>query len=235
MKVFVATLAGFLVALLYQGDVFASGKEYQLPRVEYSADSYMETEVIALKAKIYYAPDKERREQEVGGEKMTMITRSDKKVIWTLMPDALMYMEMKITEGDKGAEDLSEYKIEETVVGEDVVNGIRTTKSKLIMTSKKDGSKMGGFWWTTKEGIMVKMEVIAVDKNSKTRIKTELTNLKIGKQDPNLFEIPAGYSKMSMPFGIGGTTPRAETPEETQPESKEKPKKKGLSLPKLPW
>lgn len=202
MKVFVAALMGFLAVLFYQSDVFASGNEYQLPQVEYSADRYFETAEMTIKGKIYSTPDKER--QEMSGE-MTMITitRHDKKVVWILMPDTKMYMENRLTEGKEGTDNLSAYNFEETVVGEEVVNGIRTTKSKLIMTNKKDGSKLGGFHWKTKEGIEVKMDMIAVDKNSKTRFKSELTNLKIGKQDPKLFEIPAGYSKMSMPFGGG--------------------------------
>lgn len=182
----------------------AAQREWKEPSVEYSADSYMETAEFTGKSKVYHAIDKERMDQEMEGEKMSMIIRKDKKVVWTLMPDAMMYMEMKITEGSKENKgDLSNYKVEETIVGEEVVNGIKATKSKIILTDKKTGEKLGGFWWVSKEGIVVKMDVIAVEKGSKTRIKTELKNLKIGKQDPKLFEIPAGYSKMSMPMGGG--------------------------------
>ncbi len=195
IKVLLVLIAAFLSA----ATAAAAERVWKEPSVEYSADSYMEFEGGALEAKIYHTPDKDRSEQTMSGEKMTTISRRDKKVIWMLMPDEMMYMETKITEGNKGDKDLSEYKIEETVVGEEVVNDIKTTKSKIIMTNKKSGEKLGGFWWITKEGIMVKMDMIAVDKNSKTRLKTELTNLKVGKQDPKLFEIPANYSKMSMP------------------------------------
>lgn len=58
---------------------------------------------------------------------------------------------------------------------------------------------MGGFMWMSKDNIMVKMDAVAIDKGSKNRFKSELTNIKIGKQDPALFEIPPGYQKMSMP------------------------------------
>lgn len=37
-----------------------------------------------------------------------------------------------------------------------------------------------------------------MDKHSKDRIKSELKNLKVDTQDPKLFEIPSGYSKMGM-------------------------------------
>jgi hypothetical protein len=169
------------------------------PQVEYSADSVLETAEVAMKGRVYYTPTRERREMVMGsgGEKMLMITRQDKKVAWTLMPSEKMYMESSIAQtGDKS--DISQYKIEQTVVGPETVNGVNTTKSKILMTGPK-GEKMAGFMWTTKENILVKMDAIAVDKQQKHRYKTELTNLKIGKQDPSLFEVPAGYQKMSIP------------------------------------
>jgi hypothetical protein len=91
------------------------------------------------------------------------------------------------------------YDVEQTTVGPDTVNGVKTTKSKIIMKEKKpNGSKMGGFWWMTKDNIMMKLDVISVDKGRKDRMKMELDNLKIGKQDASLFEVPSGYSKMDM-------------------------------------
>lgn len=168
--------------------------------VEYSADSYMETADGTMQGMVYSAPGKERREFVQDGEKTIMIMRHDKKVVWMLMPEDKMYMEMKIPkEGRK--DDLSRYKMEMTTVGPETVNGVKTTKSKMIMTGPK-GDKLGGFGWRTKEGIVVKLDAIAVDKNSKERFKIELKDLKVGKQDSSLFEIPSDYTKMDM--GMGG-------------------------------
>jgi hypothetical protein len=169
------------------------------PQVEYSADTVIETAEVAMKGRVHYTPTRERREMVMGkgGEKMLMIMRQDKKVAWTLMPSEKMYMESSIAQASTKT-DPSEYKIEQTVIGPETINGVSTTKSKIIMTGPK-GEKMGGFMWTTKENIVVKMDAIAVDKKEKHRYKTELTNLKIGKQDPALFEVPAGYQKMSIP------------------------------------
>jgi hypothetical protein len=169
-------------------------------KVEYSADSELETAEISMKGRVNYTPTRERSEMVMdrGGDKMIMIRRHDKKLAWTLMPSEKMYMEMNLTEAaSKDKTDPSQYQIEQTVVGPETVNGVATTKSKIIMTGPK-GDKMGGFMWMTKDNIMVKMDAIAIDKNQKMRFKTELTNLKIGKQDAALFEIPEGYSKMSM-------------------------------------
>ena len=169
------------------------------PQVEYSADSTMETAEVSMNGHVNYSPTRERRDMVMdGGDKMIMITRHDKKVAWTLMPSEKMYMEMSLDQASaQSKDDTSKYKIEQTVVGPETVNGVNTTKSKIIMTGPK-GEKMGGFMWTTRENIVVKMDAIAIDKKDKLRFKTELTNLKVGKQDPALFEIPSGYTKMSM-------------------------------------
>jgi len=169
------------------------------PQVEYSADSTMETAEVSMKGRVYYTPTRERREMVMGsgGDKMITIARHDKKVAWTLMPSEKMYMETGIAKA-KSKDDPSAYKIEQTTLGPEAVNGMSTTKSKIIMTGAK-GEKMGGFMWTTKENIVVKMDAISVDKKQKHRFKSELTNLKVGKQDPKLFEVPAGYEKMSIP------------------------------------
>jgi len=174
----------------------------QSPKVEYSADTNMETAQGAMKGHIYHAPGKERREMVQGGQTMITIQRQDKKAIWMLMPDQKMYMEMSVDQS-RAPDDLTGYKIEQTTVGPETVNGVSTTKSKVIMTDAK-GAKMGGFMWTTKDGIVVKMDVVAVEKGSKLRIKMDLTNLKVTKQDSALFEIPAGYTKMDMGGMMGG-------------------------------
>jgi hypothetical protein len=186
--------------LIVAGFVWAAPALAMQPAsVEYSADWNMETADGAVKGKIYQAPNKERREMNNDGEKMVMIMRRDKKMAWNLMPSERMYMEMKLSDPKVGRDDPMNYDVEQTVVGPDTVNGVKTTKSKIIMKEKKpNGSKMGGFWWMTKENIMMKLDVISVDKGKKDRMKMELDNLKIGKQDASLFEVPSGYSKMDM-------------------------------------
>jgi outer membrane lipoprotein-sorting protein len=186
---------------LISGMAWAAEK-YSRPKVEYSADNITETEQITMTAKVYSTPDKERREQEMGQMKHILITRLDKKVTWMLMPDHGMYMEMPLKDSNEKSPDMSNYKIEQSVVGKEEVNGVMATKNKIIMTDSQ-GNKFGGFMWTTKEGIMVKMDAIGKTEGSKMRIKMDLKNLKIGKQDPALFEIPEGMSKMSMPTNMG--------------------------------
>jgi hypothetical protein len=82
-------------------------------------------------------------------------------------------------------------------VGEETLNGVKVTKYKTIATST-DGKKYGGFSWRTKEGINLKQDLLYKEGNDKKRMFTELNNLKIGKQDPQLFEIPDRFTKFDM-------------------------------------
>lgn len=202
-------------------------------QVEYSADETMETAEIATEGPVYVAADMERREMLIEGMRQITIMRHDKKLMWTLMPQERMYMEATLGAASAGQGDVSDYEVEQTTVGKEEVNGVMTTKSKIVMTGKK-GDKMGGFWWMSPEGIVVKMDVIGVDKGSKARIKKELKNIKVGSQDPVLFEIPDGYTKMSlmnMMMGGGEETQEAEEggAEEAKP-AEEKKAKRGFGL-----
>jgi len=207
-------------------------------QVQYSADTHMETSDGVMNGTVYVAPGMERREFVQDGEKQIMIMRHDKKILWMLMPEDQAYLEMALGQGGGRKDDVSAYKITHTKVGTETVNGVKTTKSKIIMIGPR-GDKLGGFYWTTKEGIVVKIDAIAVDKKSKERLKMELTNLKVGKQQASVFEIPAGYSKMDMGMGgigkmmMGGgggaSQPAAQPQSQSQPQQAE-PKKGGFSL-----
>ena len=175
------------------------------PQVEYSADSVMQTEDSTTQEHIYYTPTRERRETLVGSgdaaEGSVQIFRRDSKVMWQLMPSEKMYMEHSMGKGN--AKDASQWDYEETVMGDEVLNGMKVTKYKTIATST-DGKKYGGFSWRTKEGISIKTDLLYKEGNEKHRIATELKNLKIGKQDPQLFEIPKGFTKLDMGGMMGG-------------------------------
>lgn len=176
------------------------------PQVEYSADSVMQTEEGTIEQHIYATPTKERQELlTAGGDGVAMIFRYDNKVMLQLMPSQKMYMEHsfeKAAAQNKG-KDISQWDFEETVMGEEVLNGMKVTKYKTIATST-DGKKYGGFSWRTKEGIAVKQDLLYKEGNEKKRMMTELKNLKVGKQDPQLFEVPEGFTKFDMAGMMGG-------------------------------
>jgi hypothetical protein len=182
----------------------AGAAQRTVPKVEYSADLITQTEDMTMQEHVYVTPTKERHEMQAGanaGETPVQIIRKDTKVMWQLMPSEKMYMEHKIGQGK--SKDMAQWDFEETVVGEETMDGVNVTKYKTIATST-DGKKYGGFSWRTKEGIPIKTDLLYKEGNEKHRMMTELRNVKIGKQDSQLFEIPQGFTKFDMSGMMGG-------------------------------
>ena len=172
------------------------------PQVEYSADETIQNEEGTMQMRIFVTPMKERKETLDGaGDGVVQIFRYDTKVMWQLMPPEKMYMEHSMDK-NKG-KDISRWDFQETVMGEEVLNGMKVTKYKTIATST-DGKKYGGFSWRTKEGISIKQDLLYKEGNEKERIATELKNVKIGRQDQKLFEVPEGFTKFDMAGMMGG-------------------------------
>jgi hypothetical protein len=171
-----------------------------VPTVQYSADRIVETDAGTFEGKVYSARDRERTETSMQGMQSVMILRRDQRIGWMLMPAQKMYQEMDFAKAQQQSGAAPDDQVEITEVGTETVEGHDATKYKMLM---KDGSA-GGFIWITGEGIPVKMDFLSKSDGKKTRITMTLRNLEIGDQDPQLFELPAGYSKMpAMGFGFG--------------------------------
>ncbi len=230
--VFRARTIGRLAALCVGITLATAPAWAQRPKVDFSADWRMETADGQMVGRLYQSAGLERREFDEGGEKIVMIARPDKKLTWQLLPSERMYMEFGEGKDKPRKDDLDQYDIEQTLVGDETLNGVRTQKSKIIMKERKpNGAKLGGFWWMTRDGVMVKMDMLAIDKGSKERIKMELSNLQMGKQEPRLFEIPAGYEKMAGLGGLGKMMMGGDKDEDDDKAPKEgKEKKEGFGL-----
>ena len=220
-----------LCAVIVLAGVFVSAPlwaaQLSRPQAEYSADSVMQTEDGTIEQHVFVTPTKERQEMLTGsGDGVVMIFRYDTKVMWQLMPSEHMYMEhsMEKAAAQNKGKDISKWDFEETVVGEETLDGVKVTKYKTIATST-DGKKYGGFSWRTKDGIAVKQDLLYKEGNEKKRMTTELKNLKVGKQDPKLFEVPEGFTKFDMAGMMGGMMGREGMgmPPADQPSSRNRP------------
>ena len=182
----------------------ADAAQMSRPQAEYSADSTIQTEEGTIQQRVYVTPTKERKELlSGGGDGGVQIFRYDTRVLWILMPSEKMYMENSMSGGQGQRNDPSQWTYEDTAMGEETLDGIKVTKYKTIATST-DGKKYGGFSWRTKEGINLKQDLLYKEGNEKKRMYTELKNVQIGRQDPQLFEIPKDFTKLDMGGMMGG-------------------------------
>jgi hypothetical protein len=162
----------------------------EAPAYDFSADTIMTAEGHRMSGKMYSSGDRFRMDV-TSPEKMTSITRMDKKVIWNIMPSEKTYMEMPF---DPRQAPKTEIKgeIDRKLVGSETVDGHPT--KKYLVTYKEGGKTEKVYQWMATD---INFPIKTADINNKW--VHEFRNVKMGRQPASLFEVPAGYTKMQMP------------------------------------
>jgi hypothetical protein len=138
---------------------------------EFSADMVMKgPDGQGMSGKVFVKGQKIRQEMDQDGEKMITILRLDRKLSWVIMPDEKVYMEMKMRES---AEDGF------------ICEKIQVTEKGTVITQ----------WLSEELGWPIKGEV----KGPEGISTHEYKNIGKGGVSETLFEIPAGFQKMSVP------------------------------------
>jgi hypothetical protein len=81
------------------------------------------------------------------------------------------------------------------------VNGMDTTKYRAVYETS-DG-RYSGFTWFTDENIAVKSQMVTESGADRTEINFEMSNLRFGGVDDELFELPAGAQKLDIAAMMG--------------------------------
>jgi hypothetical protein len=176
------------------------GAPLPVPTVAYSADRTIETEAGTMTGKVYATRGMERSETTMSGMTTVMILRHDKQLGYMLMPAQHMYQQLDFAQARKQSGSQAADSVDITQVGTETIEGHSTTKYKMLM---KDASG-GGFIWITSDGIAIKMDLLSKNAREKTRMTVTLTNLQIGAQDPQLFEVPPDYKALPKFGGAAG-------------------------------
>ncbi|MCE3251138.1 MAG: hypothetical protein K0Q67_148 [Cellvibrio sp.] len=177
------------IGLLHTQTGFANN--IPVPDTEYSALKQVVTAQGSFVQTVHHSHGKERSEMQMQGMSMAVIYRPDKKLAWQLLPMQKMYMQMDLSSANKMTGNApDDVTIEK--VGIEVLEGINTTKYKLLLKDKS----AGGFIWLSPDNIAIKMDFISKEGKDKSRITMTMKNLKVEPQDAELFELPEGYQPM---------------------------------------
>lgn len=194
-------LAACACCCLWAGPAAAGGKaaEYSANLVHIDAAGKVEPA-----GRIVAAPGKWRMEQ-LGGEAgaPVVIVRMDKKTQWVLMPEEKIYMESVVKEGDQaaglGKPGGPTGKVVEKDLGAETVNG--------YLCRKKEVTSESAFQGRTMKHVTIVWQAEEFDFPLRTRDEdgsvTEMRDIKTGAQPAALFEVPAGFDKMTMPVMPG--------------------------------
>ena len=86
-------------------------------------------------------------------------------------------------------------------LGEETVAGQSAMKYRAVFQTRNGGQHQG-FFWQNKAGVHVKQQFPVTDRNGRTRqVELELRDLKVGAQDPALFEVPEDYRRFDVDTG----------------------------------
>ena len=157
--------------------------------------AYAATRIVRLDGRefataVNHTRQRERISANVGGVDVTLILRSDRNLAWQLVPMMGMYAEADVSRMDTPA---SVRILSAEPLGEETVAGQPATKYRAVFQTR-NGGKHQGFFWQNKAGVHVKQRFPVTDRDGNTRlIETELRDLRVGVQDPALFEVPEGY------------------------------------------
>jgi outer membrane lipoprotein-sorting protein len=157
--------------------------------VEFSADMVIVPKGDEpVKGKIFVKGDKIRQETTEEDETQIMIIRPDKKVTWMITPEEKTYMEMPYQSSDKTFEEWTAEKEKNAKpLGEETVSGMPCKKFEVV----EDGEKTI-FWLSKQFAFPIKVE--------DSDVTMEYKNIKLGTLDDSLFELPAGYERMTAPI-----------------------------------
>jgi hypothetical protein len=188
MKKTVCTLFVTFVCLVVAGYALA---------LEFSADMISKSKGQAMQGKIYVKNDRSRMEMQ--GTPHYTIARHDLRKTWVVMPGQKTYMETVYKESERPGEKV-QGEISRKVVGAERVDGHPATKYEV--TFKQGKNVMKSYQWIATD-INFPIKTAAVDGSW----EMEYRNIRMGSPSASLFEVPAGFKKMTMPAMPHGMTP----------------------------
>ncbi|MGE0734821.1 MAG: DUF4412 domain-containing protein [Alphaproteobacteria bacterium] len=176
----------------------ASAQDIWSTKASYSADRKIDTQGLPpASAKVYVTPEAERWEMLVEGRKSVMLFRKDRKQVFVLLDDQRKYIEIPAEQSElPGVK--PEGDVQLTAAGNETIEGIPTTKYRMTVQSNTSG-RFEGFVWVSADNILMKMDGVGGAEGQTAKIAVIMQNVRVSPQDPKLFEIPQGYTKLDPP------------------------------------
>lgn len=146
--------------------------------------------------KIYVTADKSRYEVEGSGE--IAITRADKKVMWVIFPARKVYVEEEFWGNPSGAafENMglpsSSGDLSREDIGYEVIDTYRL-KKYLVTVKYNNGETEDKYYEWYRSGFPMAVKTASLN----GYFSYEYKNIKFKEQDPNLFNEPKRYKKIT--------------------------------------
>lgn len=162
--------------------------------VSYSANSTVTVNGRSYAGMVFHIPGRDRHEQEIQGIAEVVILDGKAMHGWLVLPRLSSYVEFKFPQL---MAELNAQALLRSPVGRETVNGVHTTKYRIDHTAA-DGMHAKGFAWVSADGVLMRLagDVTRPGMSHPTAIQLELDNLRLGKQDHALFDLPPGLTRL---------------------------------------
>ncbi len=161
-----------------------------LQAAEFSADMEISAKgKVVARGKMFIQENLSRTEMDQGGRKITVISRPDKGLMWSLIPQGKTYMEMPMeadSENNYSDSLMKELKKSGRLIGKETVNKIACDKYEFT-----DDGRKATYWISEKDNVPVR--IVTGDS------EINYYNIQVGRQSAHLFSPPADYKKFNMP------------------------------------
>jgi hypothetical protein len=162
------------------------------PQVGFTAERVLVFDGQSYVGRMWSMPGEQRHEQELPSVKPIFILRGDSSIGDVLLPQLHTAVEFDLPTvlallGQPG--------LLGKPAGRETVNGVATTRYAVDRDIPE--GHLAGVLWLSGDGIPMRCDGSYTSRKGKvSKVHWELRDVKIGRQDASLFEVPAGYSKL---------------------------------------
>ena len=162
--------------------------------VAYSAQRTVTIDGRLYVGMVFHMPGLDRHEQQILGLSEVIILHADSKQGFLVLPEFNGYVAFPFPPLLARFDDRD---LRRMPVAHETVNGIHTTKYRVDYVSA-DGGRARGFVWLSAQGVPMRLDGTVTPSGAAraTAIRMELAGVKLGRQDPRLFELPAGFVQL---------------------------------------
>jgi hypothetical protein len=162
------------------------------PQVGFTAERVLVFDGQSYVGRMWSMPGEQRHEQELSSVNPIFILRADSAIGDVLLPQLHTAVEFDLP---KVLAALRQPDLLGKPAGHETVNGVETTRYEV--DRKIPEGHLAGVLWLSSDGIPMRCDGSYTSRKGKvSKVHWELRDVKIGRQDASLFEVPAGYSKL---------------------------------------
>ncbi len=160
--------------------------------IEFSAEQTTRIGKHAMSGKIYFQPDRWRVEMASSEGPKVSISRLDKAVTWVLLPGrSYVEMPLRIDQVPRVGPHI-EGEVDRKQIGIESVAGRRTEKYEV--TLERGGKREILYQWVAPD-----IKFVIKTASPDGQWESEYNSVALGPQKAELFELPAGYTKVAPP------------------------------------